>query len=66
MIMTASHTIQFQGKEPAAMSDLQLMLVAGRLPDAPLSVPTQVLERSGNRPSLLRGFFFGRLGSAGT
>lgn len=48
------------------MSDLQLMLVAGCLPDAPLSVPTQVLERSGNRPSLLRGFFFGRLGSAGT
>ncbi len=66
MTKTASLSVQSRGIQPVGMPDLHLMLAAGRLPDAPLSMPTQVLERAGPRLAPLRDFLFGPLGSAGT
>lgn len=67
MTMTASLSIHQPGAVPADLSFVQEMLAAGRLPDAPMAMPTQVLEQPMTaRLSHLRALFAGPLRSAGT
>lgn len=67
MTMTASLSIHQPGVVPAGLPDVREMLVAGRLPDAPMAMPTQVLEQPmAARLSHLRALFAGPLRSAGT
>jgi hypothetical protein len=63
MKMTAS----FSASDAVPASEVfQNMLAAGRLPDAPMAMPTQVLERSTPRLAFVKALFAGPLRSAGT
>ncbi|MCX8508659.1 MAG: hypothetical protein ORN49_07265 [Rhodobacteraceae bacterium] len=66
MTMTASASHQHQDGALASVADVAQALQLGRLPDAPLHMPTQRLVRDGSSVSFLRSIFFGPLGPAGT
>lgn len=66
MTMTASASHQHQDGASAPDVDVAQALRIGRLPDAPLHMPTQRLVRDGSSVSFLRTIFFGPLGPAGT
>lgn len=62
MTMIAPHSVEAAAVQP----DLSATLAAGRLPDAPLSMPTQVLEVKRAPFALARALFAGPLRPAGT
>lgn len=49
-----------------SVQDVAQALVSGRLPDAPMQMPTQRLIRPKAQVSFLRALFFGPLGPVGT
>lgn len=67
MTMTASLSLLQPGAVPADQFTVQEMLAAGRLPDAPLAMPTQVLEQPmAARLPFLKALLAGSLRPAGT
>ncbi len=66
MTMTVSLSIHQPGAVPAGRPDLQEMLAAGRLPDAPMAMPTQILERNRAPFAFVKSLFAGLLRPAGT
>lgn len=66
MTMTADPFPSHAGASPAAQPDVAAMLAAGRLPDAPMTMPTQRLEAALPRFAFLRALVAGPLRSAGT
>ncbi|HQY43489.1 MAG TPA: hypothetical protein PK450_04855 [Paracoccaceae bacterium] len=65
MTLTASLSIPQPGFVPADQPDVQMMLVAGRLPDAPMAMPTQILEQKRTPFAFLKALFDGPLRPAG-
>lgn len=66
MTMTASLSLHQPGAVSAGQSDVQQMLAAGRLPDAPLTMPTQRLEQKRTTFAFVKALFDGPLRPAGT
>lgn len=66
MTMTAFGPILQTTGAAASVPDVAQALVLGRLPDAPMQMPTQRLIRPKPQVSFLRALFFGPLGPVGT
>lgn len=65
MTMTASLSLHQPGTVPVSQPDVQMMLAAGRLPDAPMAMPTQVLEQKRTPFAFVKALFDGPLRPAG-
>lgn len=66
MTMTAFVPVPQSTDAVASVQDVAQALVLGRLPDAPMQMPTQRLIRPRAQVSFLRALFFGPLGPVGT
>lgn len=66
MTMTAIVPVPRSTGAVASEQDVAQALVLGRLPDAPMQMPTQRLIRPKPQVSFLRALFFGPLGPIGT